>query len=360
VNADKSYNRVECGKKQANGGWKRLSGLGTIIRGAASWLPSGVLRPFGRPAALFFHGVEPGIDDSRVQSNHHRAACFAEIATCLKDNFDVLPLTMLPDVLRQPQRNKRAIFLMSDDGYANTLTNVADILAGFDLPWTLFVSTQHVDTAERSPVFLARLFFLFAPAGAYDIAHLGRVVLGEDREDAARRFGTVLKSMDAARAGAAVAAMCEALPDLPDLLKRFDSDAFLTWDQVRELKRRNVEIGAHAHAHWAMHGGQGAAYVREQASLSRARIEAEVGSCRYFAYPFGNTQDVSRDAWQAVRDAGFEYGFTTLSGTLDASTNPWLMPRYGLRAEEPRLASIIPTLRLGNGRLTGWQRLIAG
>jgi hypothetical protein len=99
--------------------------------------------------------------------------------------------------------------------------------------------------------------------------------------------------------------------------------------------------------------------VQEQASLSRARVEAEVGACRYFAYPFGNTQDVSRDAWQAVRDAGFEYGFTTLSGTLDASINPWLMPRYGLRAEEPRLASLISSLRMGNGRLTNWQKLIA-
>ena len=335
-----------------------MSGFGPIIRSAASWLPSSALKPFGRPTALFFHGVEPGIDDERIQSNHHHAVAFAEIAKCLKDDFDVLPLTQLPDVLLQPRRNKRAIFLMSDDGYTNTLTNAADILAAHDLPWTLFVSTRHVDTAERSPVFLARLFFLFAPDGAYDIPHLGSVVLGGDREDVAHRLGAQLKSMNAARADEAVAAMQAALPDFSDLLKRFDSDAFLNWDQVRELKRRGVEIGAHAHTHWAMHPGQRADYVREQASLSRQRIEAEVGPCRYFAYPFGNTADVSRDAWQAVRDAGFEYGFTTLSGTLDASTNPWLMPRYGLRAEEPRLASLIPSLRMGNGRLTNWQRLI--
>lgn len=271
----------------------------------------------------------------------------------------MLPLTMLPDVLRQPRRHKRAIFLMSDDGYANTLSNAADILSSFDLPWTLFVSTRHIDTDERSPMFIARLFFLFAPDGAYDIARLGRVVLGEDREEVAGRLGFALKSMDATHADEAVAAMRAALPNFSELLERFNSDAFLSWDQVRELKQRGVEIGAHAHTHWAMHGGQSADYIREQASLSRARIEAEVGACRYFAYPFGNTQDVSRDAWQAVRDAGFEYGFTTLSGTLDASTNPWLMPRYGLRAEEPRLASLIPTLRMGNGRLTNWQRLIA-
>jgi peptidoglycan/xylan/chitin deacetylase (PgdA/CDA1 family) len=337
-----------------------MSGLGERLRGAASLLPARITRPFGRPAALFFHGVEPVIDDSRVQSNHHKASTFSDIAKCLKDNFDVLPLTMLPEVLRQPRHHKRAIFLMSDDGYANTLSKAADILQGFGLPWTLFVSTRHIDTAGRSPVFLARLFFLFAPDGDYAIPNFGRVVLGQDRESTADKCGLLLKSLDQMRADEAVAAMWAALPDPQSLLERFASDAFLSWDQVRELKQRGVEIGAHAHLHWAMHAGQTQSYLREQASLSRARIEAEVGPCRYFAYPFGNTTDVSREAWHAVRDAGYEYAFTTLSGTLDASTNPWLMPRYGLRSEEPRLASLMPSLRLGNGRLTNWQRLIGG
>jgi len=338
----------------------RLSGFGPLVRRAASLLPASLSRAFGRPAALFFHGVEVGIDDSRVQSNHHNASSFADIAKCLKDNFDVLPLAMLSDVLREPRRHSRAIFLMSDDGYANTLTNAADILACFNLPWTLFASTQHIDTRERSPVFIARLFFLFAPDGEYSIPHLGSVHLGEAREEIADRLGGKLKSLETSRAEEAVEAMRTALPDFETLLERFDSDAFLTWDQVRELKRRGVEIGAHAHRHWAMHPDQNADYVREQAVLSRARIEAEVGACRHFAYPFGNIADIGPDAWRAVRDAGYEYAFTTLSGTLDASTNAWLMPRYGLRAEEPRLASLIPSLRLGNGRLAAWQKVIAG
>jgi peptidoglycan/xylan/chitin deacetylase (PgdA/CDA1 family) len=147
--------------------------------------------------------------------------------------------------------------------------------------------------------------------------------------------------------------------DLPALLERFRSDRFLNWDEVRALKLRGVEIGAHAHLHWPMHGAQSRDYLIEQARLPRERIEAEVGPCRYFAYPFGNTPDICREAWQAVRDAGYEYGFTTLSGSLDASENRWLMPRYGLQLREPRLASVIPFLRAGNARLTAWQRQMA-
>lgn len=339
-----------------------FNGLGKKLRSCGSRLPAALVEPFGRPAALFFHGVERYIDDSRVQSNHHDFTAFSEIADFLKDNFDVLPLRVLGEVLRHPARHRRAVFLMADDGYANNLSEAAGILRERGLPWTVFLSTAHVDTAERSPVFLARLFMLFAPEGKYDIANLGSIQLGAERENAADRWIARLVALDAGRAGEAVAAMCEALGQdtLAALLARFHSDAFLSWREIAELKAQGVEIGAHAHLHWPMHGGQSAAYLREQAALPRARIEAEIGPCRYFAYPFGNTADVCREAWQAVRDAGYEYAFTTLSGTLDASADPHLMPRYGLQPREPRLPSLVPFLRAGNGRLRAWQRQIGG
>ena len=112
--------------------------------------------------------------DPRIQTNHHETAAFRRIARALKENFDVLPLAALDDVLKNPERHSSAVFLMSDDGYANTLNVAAHILEEFELPWTLFLSTHHIDTREPNPVFLARLFFHFAPAGHYRIPHFAR------------------------------------------------------------------------------------------------------------------------------------------------------------------------------------------
>jgi peptidoglycan/xylan/chitin deacetylase (PgdA/CDA1 family) len=337
-----------------------VSAIGGILRNTFRLLPTHALRALSRPAAIFFHGVEQRIDDHRVQTNHHNVNAFTEIANFLRGNFDVLPFGQIGEVIRRPDANRRAVFLMCDDGYANNL-QAADILESLGLPWTLFVSTQHIDTGVRSPIFIARLFFLFAPDGAYDIPHLGLIALSNtDRESIADRQCAKLKALEATRADEAVNFMQAELPDLQRLLGRFRSDAFLSWDQVRELKKRGVEIGAHADRHWAMHHKQSPDYLREQAIRSKVRIEAEVGPCRAFAYPFGNTEDVCRDAWHAVRDAGFECGFTTLSGTLDAGANPYLLPRYGLRLRESRLPSVIPSLRLGNSRLAAWQRRIGG
>src|SRR5262249_16273867 len=128
---------------------------------------------------------------------------------------------------------------------------------------------------------------------------------------------------------------------LESLVQRYPSDAFLTWDQARALAKRGVAIGAHAHWHMPMHARQSAAYLAEQARIPRDRIMAESGACRAFAYPFGNVGDISHDAWRAVERAGYDFGFTTLSGTLDGGRNRWLLPRYGIGLSETHVASIV-------------------
>jgi peptidoglycan/xylan/chitin deacetylase (PgdA/CDA1 family) len=334
------------------------------LRELAKWLPPGPLRPFGRPVALFFHGVTPRIDDPRIQLNQHDAGSFRAIARALKDNFQVLPLTALDEALGDPERHERTVFLMSDDGYANTLTVAADILEELELPWTLFASTHHIDTGAYNPMTLARIFFYYAPAGRYEIPNFTTPIeLADDLQRLILSGPTLsrLKGLDAARADQSVAAMMAVFSDSERaaLLARFSSESFLTWDGIAALADRGVEIGAHAHCHWPMHAAQSDDYLLAQARVPRAKIIAAIGSCRFFAYPFGNVDDIAPTAWQAVRDAGYDSAFTTLSGSLDASRNRWLLPRYGLGARDAHLEALLPLLRAGNARLTRWQKRMA-
>lgn len=339
------------------------SPIGRIGRKVGEWIPPGMVRLLGRPAAVFFHGVEHSTADPDVQTNHHETHVFRAIARSLKLNFDVLPLSELDDALARPERHRRTVFLMSDDGYANTLSIAAPILEELNLPWTLFVSTHHIDTRERNPIFLARFFFHYAPPGYYTLPHLPPLELGE-AETRVALAGTgirALKSLDMVRAKQTVAAMVRVLEDagLTELIERFQSEKFLTWPEVRTLKSRGVEIGAHAHWHWPMNAAQTRKQLEEQTRRPRERIEAEVGPCRHFAYPFGNTPDVSGAAWRAVRTAGYSSAFTTVSGSLDASGNRFLLPRYGIGAAETHVASLIPLLATGNPRLSQWQKRLA-
>jgi peptidoglycan/xylan/chitin deacetylase (PgdA/CDA1 family) len=268
----------------------------------------------------------------------------------------------LESVLRQPRKHRRTVFLMADDGYANTLHTAAGVLEDFGLPWTLFVSTRHIDTGEPNPMFLARMFLRHMPEGRYVIPPLPEaVLLNGARRTAIRRAVNGLRSMRSNDARQAIDNMQSALSCCGEshVLSRYTSERFLTWDEVRLLATRGVTIGAHADWHWAMHDREGERRLREQAEKPRRRIEAEVGPCRHFAYPFGNVGDVGAKAWRAVRDAGYAFAFTTLAGALSPGQNPWLLPRYGLQLQEPHLTSLLPLLRIGNSRVKRWQRALA-
>ncbi len=333
-----------------------------MLRMSARWISSGALRPFGRPVVLVFHGVARRIEDARIEVNHHSIDGFATVARTLKTHFDVLPIGVLDDVLAHPARNPRAIFFTSDDGYHNVLTNASDILDSLRLPWSLFVSTRHIDTGEPNPLLLARLFLYFAPAGRYVIPHLPAAIgLGDERGRVARATIASLKRLEAAKAHNAIAAMTSVFSqaELRALIDRFPSERFLDWQDVVALAGRGIEIGAHAHWHWPMNAAQTPEQVGEQARLAHEAVASHVGHCRYFAYPFGNAWDVSSAAWRAVREAGYRAAFTTMSATLDAGSNPWLLPRYTLMAQEPNLPALLPMLRAGNARLARWQRRLA-
>ncbi|HVZ68510.1 MAG TPA: polysaccharide deacetylase family protein [Rhizomicrobium sp.] len=335
-----------------------MTGLaGRAFRQAARLVPEAAVLPFSRPAAVFFHGVETKLDDPVLQGNHHHRDTFIAIMRTLKRRFDVLPLAALNEVLKNPDRHSRALFLMADDGYTSML-DAAGILDELNLPWTLFVSTAHIGSSERNPIFRARAFLRYAPAGQYALPHLGRIdFVSRPRDTEEERIVALLKTLSAAQARETLDAMDDALAEagLADLGTLFPSDAFLSWEQLKQLAAHGVAIGAHAHWHWPMNGRQTPDHLAEQATLSKRLIEQEIGACSVFAYPFGNAGDVTKPAWQAVREAGYEAAFTTLSGTLDASINRYLLPRHGIGLDETNIASAVAMLRAGNVRLQRWQ-----
>ena len=53
---------------------------------------------------------------------------------------------------------------------------------------------------------------------------------------------------------------------------------------------------------------------------------------------------MSARAWRAVREAGFTHAFSTLSGSLAAGGNAFLLPRYGLGPRDSQIASLVPII----------------
>jgi peptidoglycan/xylan/chitin deacetylase (PgdA/CDA1 family) len=98
----------------------------------------------------------------------------------------------------------------------------------------------------------------------------------------------------------------------------------LSWGAVRELAGAGMEIGSHGHLHLAADINE-PELVREDAIRSRAELEEHLGrAVSSYAYPFGYC---SRDAANAVSEAGFSQACAVMELPAVAGDDPLILPR---------------------------------
>jgi hypothetical protein len=120
---------------------------------------------------------------------------------------------------------------------------------------------------------------------------------------------------------------------------RYASEELLAWPELRALAERGVAIGSHTHDHAVLHSAQSAGVVDDQLRGSKATIEARVGmSCRHLAFPQGQPRDVSRDAVEAARAAGYSTAFMNVGGPVREGMDPLLLPRIPIAGSPPEAA----------------------
>jgi peptidoglycan/xylan/chitin deacetylase (PgdA/CDA1 family) len=107
-----------------------------------------------------------------------------------------------------------------------------------------------------------------------------------------------------------------------------DGRQLLTWEQIDELRRGGVEIGAHTMSHPKLRDLQ-PVEARREIEESRSAIERRLGApVRHFAYPYGNT---SPEVQELVREAGFDSACGIQEGP-----NGHAVPALDLRRVEVR------------------------
>ncbi len=102
------------------------------------------------------------------------------------------------------------------------------------------------------------------------------------------------------------------------------TDPMLTWDQVVEMSRDGVEIGAHTVNHPLLSYEDDATVERELLESKRT-LEDKIGKpVRVFAYPNGDWDDRVR---RRVQSAGYSCAFTTRPEWFRPGTDVYAVPR---------------------------------
>jgi len=296
--------------------------LGTL---ALSTL-SGAGRVFDRPvlSILIYHQVLPAFDTLRPQVPV--AEDFNWQMALLSRYCSPLSLSEGLARLRDGSLPPRAVAMTFDDGYADNLAVALPILKKWDIPATVFVATEFLDSGIMwndlvlEALKHTRLSRLSLPHIDMENLELGSP---SSRHAAAMQLLKALKHLPPPERLAAVERVCDACDyhERPRLM--------MTPDQLRELSDAGIEIGAHTCAHPILASLQPEDAARE-IRTSKDDLETLLQRrVRYFAYPNGRPGlDYGSGHVEQVKDAGFEAACSTHSGVISPSTDQWQLPRF--------------------------------
>jgi peptidoglycan/xylan/chitin deacetylase (PgdA/CDA1 family) len=294
--------------------------LGSSLRELAQGLRA--RRPIHRGIrVLAYHGVVEAIRDRRVERSFHLLSDFREHVAVLRRCH----VASIEELLAEPKSTLRpTVVITFDDGFRNNLL-AAEILCAHKLPFTIFPSTNNVQTGRPIWPTLLRLILARGSARRVRVAETDYDL--EAEETAFARARDAFKRLDIATREQTWQELITRLApgELDELVADFPSISMLSWDDLRSLLPYGVSVGSHGYQHELHHARQPAEIRHREIVLSKQQIETSLGTpCRSFAFPNGFYTDSSTTE---LETAGYELGFSTVSRATTRTDQRLLLPR---------------------------------
>jgi peptidoglycan/xylan/chitin deacetylase (PgdA/CDA1 family) len=124
-------------------------------------------------------------------------------------------------------------------------------------------------------------------------------------------------------------------------------DDYMTWDQLRELRRAGMTIGSHSRTHRVLTAIRDRCLLDDEIAGSRRVLESELRApVAFFAYPFGAQ---TPSVLAAVRDAGYQAARGFPGGAWNRAADIWTLRSVGVTDDLPRFARLCtpPMARAG-------------
>ncbi len=242
--------------------------------------------------------------------------------------YRVLTVEDLAERMRRGRVPRNALAITFDDGYRDTLTHAAPILARYGLPATVFLSTGFIGTAEVPWFDRVAMAFKVTKSVSCTLPWRETLPLTSqvDRVQATEWTLNALKKLpdDDLR---------RHLERVLDGLGVTDQKCFknlmLSWDDVHALAGLGFSIGAHTVNHPIL-SRVSAQRAWTEILGSRTMIESACGRPPYaFAYPNGGVSDYTETVKHLVQEAGFTCAVTSRFGLNTRDTSIYELRRGG-------------------------------
>jgi len=296
-----------------------------------------ILRSINRtPRVLFYHGID-NIKYPDVEAENIDISVFEKHIKYLIKHYDIISIDEFNRRFREDKFTNREIVLTFDDGYANNLYVVDPILSKYNLPFTVFASTEHIDTGHFFPTSINRIIVHGAGVDEVRIPSQDLILplkTKEERDYAANTISNLLKTLTLEDMKTITQELIDNVSEKEwkRLEEKHKSQRPMTWDELIELsKKPNVTIGSHCKWHICCHSNQEKEVVRREIEESKKDLETKLGvECKYFAYPNGDFTEYSN----MIVKENYSMGFSIKGKErVSRNNNIALIPRIGVPAK---------------------------
>jgi len=291
---------------------------------------------------LWYHGI---CDDSfkllsGYDERHIQKSKFREQLNFLKQKGYVFyNMSELIDVFKSKKKIKKIAVLTFDDGFSNVVKNAYPVMKEFnskgcfylissligrdELLWTDFIETVVRNSKKGKFEFIFKgdkIVYNLIDKESYenvmqDIKFKLRTLPDEERIEHIKQFDK------------------KKLTDIP---KEF---FFANWNQIRNLNRDVLEIGAHTKNHPNLTSINSSKNLELEIKDSKDEIEKKIGyEVNHFCYPAGDYND---RIIKKIKDSGFKSAVTIIHGFNDENTNVYLLKRIECKENFLEFKSLI-------------------
>lgn len=217
-----------------------------------------------------------------------------------------------------------------DDGWLDNYEYAFPILKKYNIPATIFISTNAIETNEM--FWTEEIFYKTSLAireeqssnvlnflKSHDIMH--KTKKNKEVGELLNSFVQQLKFLDS---HIRLSIICEYYEKIRVSREKVTGQ-ILGWDHIKEMHQHNVTYGSHTHNHMITKGAEPSTIFNEMV-LSKKIIEQHLNSeCKWFCYP---NALFNSDDHLLLQKAGYDYGVILKSEIIKRDVSSYYLPRF--------------------------------
>ena len=300
------------------------------------------------------HGFTNNKTDGYVESLHKDFNQFKKTIEIFEDlGFEFISMTELISLAKNNFRyDKNWIHLTFDDGYKNNYTLVYPYLKEKNIPFSLFISTTHIENNTRFYTYKIRCALLNTRKEVY-IPHLNCALAPSASRRTRIRFckkviETIYKKMNKSEAVDFMEYTDSLLtsPEWEYYNNLYCEDEVLTINQLKELAGdKLVHIGSHNHHHLILNQNVSNDDILYEMQTSKIWLQKNLGmDILTYCYPSGGENNFSPNSKTICQNLGYVLAFTTIKQLVSSNTDRYEIPRLNFPIGPFEMADLLAKL----------------